>query len=105
LNNLIELKKSRVGLAKSGWNSAARKLKTRIPKWVSRHGFSNGGYREQGKGTSKFVIWMSNRVTYIPNATNRIVKPALAKRAKSMESVMKRVIKKGADQYKFRKGI
>lgn len=105
LDNYIKSRQKYVGYGASGWNAAVLGLRRTVPKWIKRHGTQQGFFREEGKGTRKYVITMGSRVAYFPRYKETVVIPSMRQQARSIEARIRRIIQKGADTYKFRKGV
>ena len=84
-----------VGVAKSGWLAALRKLGGKAPSFVNRHGTKYGDFIDGNKGDNPFFE-LINRVTTFPQGGTpmRILKRAFRVQAKAMENNIKRLMDK-----------
>lgn len=87
INKYHEQKRSKAGLAKSGWYAAIVKLGgtlSGIPKWITRHGASLGSAKVSGTGDKKEVI-LTNEVPYVSNLlTDAKINKAISFAAKAV---------------------
>lgn len=85
---------SRVGYTRSGWLPAARAVGLPQPSWVTRHaGYSSGSY--DPPTPDDLTVTAINRSVKIPNYEQRHVYPAVAARAKSIASELRRLLAGG----------
>ena len=95
LKKYIRKVQLQVGVAKSGWLAALRKLGGKAPSFVNRHGTKYGGFIDGNKGDNPFFE-LINRVTTFPQGGTpmRILKRAFRVQAKAMENNIKRLMDK-----------
>jgi len=95
----IKEKKGMVGWARAGWNTAILGLGGSIKApWVNRHGMGQGGLINGSAGPDPF-IQVSNYTSWAKSARgegNRILRNAIAARARDMESYYFRMMKLAA---------
>lgn len=85
LDAYIKREISQVGFLAAGWVAAARKLGTRLPEWITRHGSRFGGVKIS-LARSSISIRVENAVPYVGNVSgmHRRVQAALDQRARQM---------------------
>lgn len=89
LKAYTEKKIARVGLLASGWNAAAKKLGTRLPEWITRHGSRFGGVRI-GISREGMSVRVENSVPYAGAVygMKRRLQWALGNRARQMNKIL-----------------
>ena len=94
--------KKDVGLLAAGWISPRRKLKVRLPSWVTRHGKVHGEFSVQSHG-SRFILAVTNAVPFVGNVrgyANRIQK-VLDYQARKLERQVEHLLKKAVKKAGF----
>jgi hypothetical protein len=80
---------ARIGIAKAGWETAARAVGVPVPEWVARH--STPGRFRQVNGPDGPSIEIANDVEYGGDFDElEILEKALARRERSMEDLLNR---------------
>lgn len=87
--------KARVGFAKDGWSTAAKRVGLKVQRWIARHDAPGGYQAKLGKGVRDKFIQFSNAVSYIKETglANRIISQVYKNRQKRMESQVKRIFR------------
>lgn len=93
----------RVGILSSGWNSAATKLGSRVPAWISRHGTGSGQVALKF-GWTETSIHIENNVTYANRRRELVgeVKRALWRRTRAINSQLASMAKRTSRQAGFK---
>lgn len=69
LREFVRKKTERVGFLAAGWNSAAQRLGTRLPNWITKHGSKNGSIRVV-LNAMNMTISVVNSVPFIGNVAD-----------------------------------
>jgi hypothetical protein len=85
LDAFVKRKISHVGFLAAGWVAAARKLGTRLPEWITRHG-SRFGSVKITLARSSISVRVENAVPYVGNVSgiHRRIQAALDQRSRQM---------------------
>lgn len=89
-NRYVKKVQKRVGRLKGGYNAAAAKLGVKTPNWIAKHGTRRGSIRVDLTGP-KMSITITNRAGRYPDH-KRVLRDAVASRARAMVSQTKRLL-------------
>lgn len=99
IEEFIKQKQALVGLAKSGWVLAGRKLGATFPGWIRRN--KGTGIFEDKQSPNAQSIIVGNTVDYIQSAGSRlqVMERALKRRAESMRHQVEATMKRAFSGY------
>lgn len=93
-----------VGRFKSGWNAAARGLRTKTPNWILRHGVSRGTFRHI-HGRDIGFLEAVNRIDYAHSRLKHYMNYSEALQAKRLKHIARGEMRKLAKQYNSARAV